>query len=1777
MGNFNKGLVKDTTHHHQPENTYNHALNAILKEKVGSICTEGGVLPLTVSLASGDINLIGKVRYRDIYIVFLKYIISGDCVIAKFENDIFTEVFRSNAMVTGALIDADLKFSSYNLIKGEANIDNQGDLNVYWIDDINYPRTLNIDKQLRSIVISGNTTFLYGIDPAATIDKNYIDKLRLFPHSGPIPKIDATSVLDGGSLEIGAYSLNLSYEDEDGSRTGNLTTSLPVALSMDNVGVITGSPSINTDTTAPIIAGKTIQWSISNINIEQEYILPYIVVDKGKEERTAVKLPKIKISEFVNLTARTVTITFEGSEGEFGVSLSEVYDVKFPYKTAKAIEQFKDRLYLGNLTVDPILRYQKYANAIKLKPKVKSICDFDRPVESYQPGSLPWQEYYWGDGDWVNYPNTPDIDNVNTRNETLASAKINSYKNPDYYVNYRGYKRGEVYSFYIAFVLSDGTLSPAYHIPGRDVTTDNPIIVEKDSVADAEVQGIMDYDIKNYELYDTSTNIGSNFMGYWENKDELYPGTTDWDTTDYSLGSPFIGPSLQTTNVRHHRFPDTQAIDDPAGGGGYVPYAYNVIQDPSMECAVSAQNVTNTGGALACSPGLITSGAYGNGDTDNSLIYIDSTGSLPHGILTGVGDATALIPGLPIVGEWVSVTWQYSNNGSWTTVILPVISVVVGGTGVPPGGFVVELGIPANYSPGYGPYIPIAHLMSTSITWSGGTYSQTGTGCDVVPCTTDPADEEQSVSILGFTLDNLYIPDTIADKIQGFRIYRSKRRDEDKTTMGQGAVTRMAQANKMGGVGEKNWGVSSYFSIPLRTGDWGNCTGGVTSTSGGGFGCMSGRAFAFSNQYLLRTNKPLTSATHIKLLTQSYSEDDEIHGFYGPHANYPISSGWAFDDDPGAYGGSDNSSPMALASIFSFTRFYNVFPEDIESYAKIKGDACKRIQGNTITNIDDDGFSKDFDFNMGSESHIALEIESVKTNFKTDSGQAFDVDQGYDTPGYNSVSGSGYTLYLSSTSGYNTWTWPYWKVYTNLGQGGGLRTSNDPAHSIKIVDIRSFKRNVYNSFDTMDLVWTGYEVLGYELDRFVVEEDTGAALGINVNDLSGLPNFTTGNIFGGDTFINRYWWRVTHDGMDTNKNEPDFTVSGMNSSTTLTTNMPTGSQRGLFSVILESEDNIDLRHSINAATAFYPERSVKDILYDIDGICTGLGITAKITGFPTTPPPDYLPVEPCLITDLTNHETGMNAQMEEGIRYNTIYSSECDLGGTVPIIKDFKEILAYPTRVIRSLEPTGIANTYRNYPEFDYLDVDIHRGPITNIFSLMDNIMIQTESSIFSTRGNETMSLETGGNVFIGTGNVFEMPPKEFVDTELGSGGTPLRYSALSLAAGRLYIDYDKRRIFLITVVKDKKTGSATEGVTDLTVGMENWFTANIPFKIWTLYGMTNIDLPYSGIGFHTTYDQTNKRVLITKVDFTPTTAFLSDFSSSPVVTCTTGEGTIRLAPDKNGFQIWHEDSSTYDCGWYVLDWHDTDYFYKAGWTISYQLDLKVWASFHSYTPNMYLYTTNSYYGVLSGVYDSTAASSLLIFKHNNYAAIGAYYQLLTTTTTEPFEVEYTTNGKSDATKQFYAIEVNDVVTDIGGGWFTDEGPEASDNRKIQDIGFSSFYVYNRLQISGEVPLVPLTPTVSGSGNYRSAGSIWTINNFRDETLLTATYAGGLPSYPSPGVSMFTANGNINTNYIDPTKTWDERPKFVDKYLNIRLICDNLDGNFVTLLSSTAKFRPYFR
>mgnify|MGYP007038405901 CR=1 FL=1 len=54
---------------------------------------------------------------------------------------------------------------------------------------------------------------------------------------------------------------------------------------------------------------------------------------------------------------------------------------------------------------------------------------------------------------------------------------------------------------------------------------------------------------------------------------------------------------------------------------------------------------------------------------------------------------------------------------------------------------------------------------------------------------------------------------------------------------------------------------------------------------------------------------------------------------------------------------------------------------------------------------------------------------------------------------------------------------------------------------------------------------------------------------------------------------------------------------------------------------------------------------------------------------------------------------------------------------------------------------------------------------------------------------------------------------------------------------------------------------------------------------------------------------------------------------------------------------------------------------------------------------------------------------------------------------------------------------------------------------------------------------------------------------------------------------MFLSEGIINSNYINSNKPWYEQRKFVDKFLGIRLIANNLSRNLINLYTVTAALR----
>ena len=54
-------------------------------------------------------------------------------------------------------------------------------------------------------------------------------------------------------------------------------------------------------------------------------------------------------------------------------------------------------------------------------------------------------------------------------------------------------------------------------------------------------------------------------------------------------------------------------------------------------------------------------------------------------------------------------------------------------------------------------------------------------------------------------------------------------------------------------------------------------------------------------------------------------------------------------------------------------------------------------------------------------------------------------------------------------------------------------------------------------------------------------------------------------------------------------------------------------------------------------------------------------------------------------------------------------------------------------------------------------------------------------------------------------------------------------------------------------------------------------------------------------------------------------------------------------------------------------------------------------------------------------------------------------------------------------------------------------------------------------------------------------------------------------------------NKNVNNSYLNLKKNWDQQRKFIDKWVGIRLIYDNITNNFLNLYSTDVVVRKMHR
>ena len=666
MKKFVGGMSKDTGRVDQPEGTYRDALNINLNYVKGAVVNEEG----TTATGNTPMHIIGAIPLTKDQVALLGHI--QDPATEDYDLSAIVLLETSKGISQLLYVDRELNFVRTFPITGEYKIDPKGDTIIYFTDnyylpdplertgfyetkadEFNPPRAFNITRQKDFIDNAGSVERLY------TAQSNFsVEKLNLFPEVGRHSVIQRIDVNSGGKLQSGAYQLALCYSDENFLETDYFTVSNPVYIYPQSENALPADSHVGAP--AGTLTTKSINALVKTFpSINYKFLQPTIIRTIDGSE-TAVKLERIPIPQN---SVSTLAVNYSGFEDASAASVEDVIVDNVRYTTAKSLAQLDDRLYLANLRAPKDIGYQRYALEIDAEPVKLPFENFDvrifdinslnvgyafmlqaygknlgqsfrqkerevaitldgnkerakilyeaqirksyfealRQLLEFGQNSSGDDQYAGGLGTW-------------SKSKNISNLVAKGYKSVYFNHMLKGYRRGDVYAYYISFILKDGSESFAYHIPGRDYycydtanfrpnrekgsRAPDTSICDNDLLTDSTDRhqlalssyGFMPEELSQaygpttriYQVTDTTAGPGPSFgpnnqgslptdqgptdngqMDFWENQNELYPNTVDFKGASVGTSGGVIPGSqdLRGANVRHHKFPSNSNVN----------------------------------------------------------------------------------------------------------------------------------------------------------------------------------------------------------------------------------------------------------------------------------------------------------------------------------------------------------------------------------------------------------------------------------------------------------------------------------------------------------------------------------------------------------------------------------------------------------------------------------------------------------------------------------------------------------------------------------------------------------------------------------------------------------------------------------------------------------------------------------------------------------------------------------------------------------------------------------------------------------------------------------------------------------------------------------------------------------------------------------------------------------------------------------------------------------------------------------------------------------------
>ena len=401
-----------------------------------------------------------------------------------------------------------------------------------------------------------------------------------------------------------------------------------------------------------------------------------------------------------------------------------------------------------------------------------------------------------------------------------------------------------------------------------------------------------------------------------------------------------------------------------------------------------------------------------------------------------------------------------------------------------------------------------------------------------------------------------------------------------------------------------------------------------------------------------------------------------------------------------------------------------------------------------------------------------------------------------------------------------------------------------------------------------------------------------------------------------------------------------------------------------------------------------------------------------------------------------------------------------------------------------------------NYKEFS--------SPVTAIKSVNKTgaLFMMKQMSPLQFMGVEELKLEaTGAKITIGDGGLFTGPQQlqsiTNAEESFEYGSNQGRYNSINTVHGVFWISQNQGKIF-------QYAGSIKEISKD---GMKWWFAKYLPselLKVYTDYPL--YDNPVIGVGTQIMYDNINEILYICKKDYKPKRK--------------------DLQYDDKGFYLYKNGVKSY------CSFQDKEFFESASWTISYDPKSQTWISFHDWIPTF----------LIPGRAHFMSVNTNSIWKHNIVCnSYCKYYGV-----DYPFDIEFVsaTGQQVNSMRNIeYMLEVYEMSNDC------------RDKFHVLDANFDQAMIYNSEQISGLLklelkpknnPLALLTyPIIEPNSiriHYSKEENKYRFNQFWDITNNRGEFA-------STSQSMFITKPNgfefeIDPLYVNYNKSATQRKKF---------------------------------